>query len=110
MIVSIHTYSMNRLPREAVEFPSLGGFKRYMAVMLRDTVQWWTWQCRLMVGSDELRGLFQPKRFSDAVLSVHYVRVCSQFYHGHRAQTIPRHVTATPRSGAHAIFKERNIA
>jgi len=35
----------NRLPGEVVASPSLKVFKRRADVMLRDVVQWWTWQC-----------------------------------------------------------------
>ena len=34
----------NRLPSEVVESPSLEIFKRHVDVVLKDTVQWWTWQ------------------------------------------------------------------
>jgi len=34
----------NRLPREVVDSPSLEVFRRHVNVMLRDVVQWWTWQ------------------------------------------------------------------
>jgi len=35
----------NRMPREAVEVPSLEVFKKCVYVVLRDIVLWWTWQC-----------------------------------------------------------------
>jgi len=35
----------NRLPKGMVESPSLDVFKRRVAVVLRDVVWWWTWQC-----------------------------------------------------------------
>jgi len=35
----------NRLPREGLESPSLEVFTR--CVVLRDIVQWWTWQCKV---------------------------------------------------------------
>ena len=48
-----------RLPREVVESPSLEGFKKHVDVAFR------TWSSRpggdgLMIGLDDLRGLFQP--------------------------------------------------
>ena len=35
----------NRLPREAVESPSLEGFNGRVDVVLRDVGYWWTWPC-----------------------------------------------------------------
>jgi len=47
----------NRLPREAVESPSLEGFKNLVDVALQDSRRGGV---GLMVGLDDLRGLFQP--------------------------------------------------
>ena len=34
----------DRLPAAAVRSPAREGFKRRVAVALREVVQWWTWQ------------------------------------------------------------------
>lgn len=48
----------NTLSREVVESPSQEILKRHLGMVLRDIVQWWTWQCWGNVGLNGLRGLF----------------------------------------------------
>ena len=50
----------HRLPREAVESPSLEVFKKRVGVALRDTVSGHRGGGLLMVVLDDLSGLFQP--------------------------------------------------
>ena len=50
----------NRLPRAVVESPSLEGLKSRVDPALRDLVELRTVSVRLMVGLDDLQGLFQP--------------------------------------------------
>jgi len=59
----------NWLLSEMVESPSLKVFKRPIDVVLRDIVQWPLRSARLMVGLDDLKGLFQPKRFYGFILN-----------------------------------------
>ena len=47
----------NRLPRKVVESPSLEVLKKCVDGVLPNMV-WWAW---MMVGLDDLEGLFQPK-------------------------------------------------
>ena len=48
----------NELPREVVEAPFLEGFKSRVNIVL-GVVE--NGHCRLMVGLDDLQGLFQPR-------------------------------------------------
>lgn len=55
------------LLREVVELSFLlGGIKRHADVALRDTVSGVLGSVCLMVGVDNFKGLFQPKRFYDS--------------------------------------------
>ena len=51
----------NGLPRAGVESPSLEGFMSWVDPALRDLVELRTVSVRLMVGLDDLQGLFQPR-------------------------------------------------
>ena len=57
----------NGLPREMVESPSLEGLKSQVDIALGDVVQLGTVNVRLMVGLDDLQGLFQARQFCDSV-------------------------------------------
>lgn len=52
----------NKMPREMVESPSLEVCKECVDLALGDAgqVQWWTWQCWLMVELNDCREIFQP--------------------------------------------------
>jgi len=53
----------NRLPRGVVESPPLQAFKNYADVALDvalDDMIYWAWWQRLIIGPDDLNGLFQP--------------------------------------------------
>ena len=50
----------NVLPKEVVESPSLEVFKSRVNIALRDMVQLGMVSVRLIVGLDDLQGLFQP--------------------------------------------------
>jgi len=59
----------NRLCREVIESPSLEVFKRCVYVTLRGT--WFSvglGSAGLMVGIDDVKGLFQPKQFYDSMI------------------------------------------
>ena len=51
----------NVLPRAGVESPSLEGLKSWVDPALRDLVELRMVSERLMVGLDDLQGLFQPR-------------------------------------------------
>ena len=50
-----------------MESPSLEVFKSQVDIALRDLVYLGTVNVGLMVGLDDLQGLFQPRRFCDSV-------------------------------------------
>lgn len=50
---------------EEVESPSLEVFHRCVDMVPGDMVMQGTWQCWVLLGLSDFRGLFQPKQFYD---------------------------------------------